>query len=69
MPLGDRLLCTASQVRHAVHLLDSGGATAYTDLALGALAGQTLRYQFWYRDPLNPCGGGFNSTNGYAVGW
>ena len=36
-------------------------------------AGETKRYQFWYRTPTNPpCGVGvneFNSSNGYQVTW
>jgi len=68
-PVGDGLLCTQSQRRHRVHVLDASGSTSYTDLGPAATPGQVLRYQYWFRDAMNPCGGGFNFTNGYAVSW
>ena len=32
-------------------------------------SGEIKRYQFWYRDPLGPCGMGFNLSNGYEIIW
>ena len=33
----------------------------------GIVAGATVHFQGWYRDPAGPCGSGFNLTNGYSV--
>lgn len=36
--------------------------------ALGAIQpGSTWRFQAWFRDAQNPCGGGFNTSNGTSV--
>jgi hypothetical protein len=36
----------------------------------GVAAGDTKRYQCWYRDPsTSPCGTAFNLTNGYELTW
>ena len=31
------------------------------------LSGQTKRFQFWYRDPVGPCGTGFNLSNALVL--
>ena len=77
-PVGDGLLCTTPQLRSQVLLSDSGGALTLMDwkgLPFGAQPGvanmgSTTYYQWWYRDPGNPCSGqGFNFTNGWEVDW
>ena len=35
----------------------------------GAVAGNTRRYQYWFRTPMGPCGTIFNLTNGYEIAW
>jgi hypothetical protein len=35
-----------------------------------ASAGDVVRYQLWYRDPVfSPCVNGFNLTNGLEINW
>ncbi len=69
IPLGDGLLCTAITQRLTIAFLDGAGSTSTTALAANANPGQTLNYQYWFRDPQNACGGGFNFTNGWTVNW
>jgi plastocyanin len=70
---GDGLRCAGGQVvRLEVVTTDAvGQAGSGVDVAAvgGASPGQTLRYQFWFRDPAGPCGGAFNTTNGVEVSW
>lgn len=71
---GDGLRCAGgSVVRLEVRVADASGSSQTTvDVAAsgGVLAGQTKRYQLWYRDPATtPCGSGFNLSNGYEVTW
>ena len=45
-----------------------------TTVAIGAKgaveAGDTRRYQTWYRNPsASPCGAEFNLSNGYEILW
>ena len=36
----------------------------------GVSAGETKRYQCWYRNPTgSPCGSDFNLSNGYEITW
>ncbi len=71
---GDGLRCAGGgvirlQVRFAA--LDGTSATSI-DIAQkgGVVAGDTKRYQCWYRDPnTSPCGTAFNLTNGYELTW
>lgn len=79
-PFGDGLRCAGGVVvRLEVVVPDANGcAVSTTGVAgqAGAQSGQTLRYQYWYRDtndePL-PCpvgqGAGFNTSNGLEVVW
>jgi len=70
---GDGLRCAGGQViRLEVAFTDGGGNAASTiDVASvgGVTAGQTFRYQYWYRDPSGSCGGGFNTSNGVEIAW
>jgi plastocyanin len=70
---GDGLRCAGGQVvRLEVAFSDpvgNAGTSVSVAGAGGASPGQTLRYQFWYRDPAGGCGGGFNTTNGVEVAW
>ncbi len=71
---GDGLRCaggtvTRLQVRTASVL---GIAATNIDVAAvgGVSAGQTRRYQWWYRDPgASPCATEFNTSNGLEITW
>lgn len=71
---GDGLRCAgANVVRLQVLAADAGGVSSSTvDIGVqgGVSAGETKRYQLWYRDPAgSPCGNSFNLTNGFEVDW
>lgn len=72
VPFGDGLLCAGgSVIRFAARVADSLGNASWGP-GLGATggwsAGQTRRFQTWYRDPVGgPCGNGTNLTNGYQM--
>ena len=68
-PVGDGLLCSNSTRRYAVNATDARGSVTQSGFGANASAGQALNYQYWFRDPANPCGGGFNFSNGWAVTW
>jgi len=75
---GDGLRCAGGAlIRLQVRASDTSGAS-HTTLSIGAKgavsAGDTKRYQCWYRDNSGsqPCGAGvhdFNLSNGYEVTW
>jgi len=79
---GDGLQCAGGQLKRlGVRFSSAAGAsdtsawaTPISVKAGNILAGDTKRYQLWYRDNSGgqPCGVGvndFNATNGYAVTW
>ena len=75
-PFGDGLRCAGGGViRLEVQFANS--ANNFTSSTTGSIsgmggvsAGQTKRYQLWYRDSgLSPCSSLFNFTNGYEVTW
>jgi plastocyanin len=72
LTFGDGLRCAgASVVRLGISVPDSSGNSSWGP-ALGTAggwnAGDTRRFQAWYRDPLTgPCATGFNLSNGYEV--
>ena len=77
IPFGDGLRCAGGAlIRLQLRFADSAGASN-TTIAIGAKggvsAGQTKRYQHWYRSTNNPpCGPGvndFNLSNGYEITW
>jgi predicted carbohydrate-binding protein with CBM5 and CBM33 domain len=75
-PAGDGLLCTSGQTARSHVQVTSAGNTTFTDFQgnpFGSSSygiGVPTNYQFWYRDPGNPCSGaGFNFSNACAVTW
>ncbi len=71
---GDGLRCAGQSVVRLQVAFSSGAGTSSTSINIaskgGVSAGQTRRYQIWYRDPsLSPCVTGFNLSNGYEVVW
>jgi len=71
IPLGDGIRCAGgSVVRLGIQAPDGSGDASWGP-GLGAMggwgAGDTRRFQVWYRDPGGPCGTGFNLTNGVEV--
>jgi hypothetical protein len=75
-PFGDGLRCAGGAVRRLqVRFANSGnGFTTQTSISVstdGAVsAGQTKRYQYWYRDSgTSPCSSLFNLSNGYEIIW
>ena len=69
---GDGLRCVGGIARRFnVQQADSSGSMLYGP-GLAALApvitpGSSWRFQGWYRDPMGPCGNGFNLTNGIVI--
>jgi len=75
-PFGDGLRCAGGNVvRLEVRFANSGnGFTTASTISVstkgGVSAGQTKRYQYWYRDSgTSPCSSLFNLTNGYELTW
>jgi hypothetical protein len=71
---GDGLRCAGGGIRRLQVRTASVLGTSFTNVNVpvkgNVLAGQTKRYQLWYRDPsASPCGGLFNLTNGLEVTW
>jgi hypothetical protein len=76
-PFGDGLRCAGGGVIR-LEVKFANAANNFTSATTGSIsgtggvsAGQTKRYQLWYRDPSStaPCQSGFNFTNGYEVTW
>jgi hypothetical protein len=75
-PFGDGLRCAGGNVRRLqIRFANSGnGFTTATTISISAAgavsAGQTKRYQYWYRDAgSSPCNSLFNLSNGYEITW
>lgn len=67
---GDGVLCSNSNLRYSVNSLDASGSTTQTGFGVNAVSGSSLNYQYWFRDPGNPCNnGGFNFSNGWVTAW
>ena len=75
---GDGLRCVGGSLTRLQVCASSSAGVSRTTIAIGAQggvsAGDTRRYQCWYRDNsgLQPCGAGvydFNLSNGYEVVW
>ncbi len=74
LSFGDGLRCAGGNVVRLEVVPTNGAGDASSSLSLsvaGAVtAGQTKRYQWWYRDPVGgQCGSGFNLSNGLEVNW
>jgi len=82
MPFGDGILCVSAGAkglyRYAPQKAGPTGAVASgPSLVKQGMAsfpstgwihaGETWYFQRWYRDPLGPCGSGFNLTNGLGL--
>ncbi|MFT7671474.1 MAG: hypothetical protein ACI8X5_004192 [Planctomycetota bacterium] len=72
--LGDGLLCAVgATMRLEVAQADASGFAQSTSpiASVGNVsAGDTLRYQWWFRDsPQASCGTGFNLSNGLVLNW
>jgi len=75
-PFGDGLRCAGGGVRRLeVQFANSGNgfstASTISISSQGAVsAGDTKRYQYWYRDSgTSPCSSLFNLSNGYEISW
>lgn len=76
-PFGDGLRCTGgSLIRIQIRFADAAGTSSTTipiSVKGGVAAGDTKRYQCWYRTQVNPpCGlhvNDFNLSNGYEITW
>jgi plastocyanin len=71
---GDGLRCAGQNVVRLQIVTADGAGVARSTIAIaaagGVSAGQTRRYQWWYRDPvLTVCGSGFNLSNGLRLSW
>ncbi|MCB9914144.1 MAG: hypothetical protein H6828_03215 [Planctomycetes bacterium] len=68
---GDGLRCAGGAVhRLGVHAGNAAGTSSWGPgliAAQGWGAGDTRRFQAWYRDPAGPCGTGYNLSNGVEV--
>jgi hypothetical protein len=71
-PFGCSFLCATGNVIRGAVITGAGNLATYTydnsdaKHSLGAFAGQTRSFQYWYRDPMNSanCGGAtFNTSN------
>jgi hypothetical protein len=75
---GDGLRCAGGELKRLQVRFASGSGISATTIGISAkagnvLAGDTKRYQCWYRTTVNPpCGLGvndFNASNGYSISW
>jgi hypothetical protein len=73
LPFGDGLRCVGGGIKRLQLVLSDALGTSLTtvDLAskMGAVSGDTHRFQIWYRDPPGLCGSAFNLSNGFEVLW
>lgn len=74
LTFGDGLRCAGNGICRIELAFADGTGTASSVSAIaagcGVSAGQTKRYQWWYRDnALSLCGSGFNVSNGIELTW
>jgi len=75
-PFGDGLRCAGGSVKR-LEVQFANAANSFTasstisvSVAGAVSAGQTKRYQYWYRDSgTSPCSSLFNLSNGYEITW
>jgi len=70
IPFASGLRCVSGAlVRYPVQTISASGDFEQLGVAGlgGAVAGQSLNYQCWYRDPLGSCGATFGFTNAVSV--
>ena len=73
-PFGDGQLCATGAIRRFLPPQNSGTGGALTlppgiAAASNLSAGQTKTFQAWFRDPMGPCGSGFNTSDAVQVLW
>ena len=67
--VGEGRLCLGPQKRYQPQQI-AGGTVSRSNFDNFAAVGQSMNYQFWYRDPANVCnGGGFNFSPAWNVLW
>lgn len=72
VPFGDGVRCVGGSIlRLGVATTTTGVAASTGTLSVqqGLVGGELRHYQFWYRNVLGPCAGGFNTTNGLSIQW
>jgi len=70
---GDGLLCAGMGIVRLQVIVTDAFGNASSTISLsdrgGVGAGETKTYQYWFRDPMGPCGQNFNTTSGLEVPW
>ena len=73
LPFGDGLRCVGGGVVRLGVVVTSAAGTAQSQLPIAAsegLTGGELRsYQYWYRDPVGPCGSSYNTSGALLLQW
>ncbi len=67
--VGDGILCAGPTLRFGVNILDGAGSTNQASFGASTSVGMDMKYQYWFRDTANTCGGGFNFSNAWEVTW
>ncbi len=71
IPFGDGQVCVGgSALRLGTQFADNAGLAVWTHPFLplaGWTVGSTWNFQVRYRDPMGPCGSGFNFSNGLSI--
>ena len=73
LPFGDGMRCVGGGLIR-LEIRYSSGGVSHTTVSMATKgkvsAGDTKRYQYYYRDVNgSPCGTGFNLTSGYEIAW
>jgi len=74
LPFKDGVLCAGNPTERleVIFLETDGSGSSISDLPLAGqvTSGQTVHYQFWYRDPvISVCGTGSNFSSAFTVEW